>query len=164
MKAHRVLAFFAAFITSGTAIAQEAPARFSASIDNFGGRAYSVELRDGALFYSDVAAQESPKPIKVIPTAERWRDFRHALDEIGVWKWHKSYWPSPPIFDGTGWAFSIRYADRSLVTGGGNCYPNADGSSNNVPRSSEAFKRLETAIGALLGGKAFRSAEDEAPQ
>ncbi len=165
MRAHPILAVIVAFVTSSSASAQqiqEAPSRFSASIDNFGGHVYTVELRDGSLFYSDVAAQKTAEPIKVTPTAEQWRDFRRALDLLDVWAWHESYMPNEPIFDGTSWSFSIRYPDRSLVTGGGNCYPEADGSPTGVPLRTPAFRRFEGAVEALLGGKPFRSADDEA--
>ena len=150
---------------ASAAIAQQAepaPSRFSASIDNFGGHSYTVELRDGALLYSDVVPQKTSEPIKITPTSKQWREFRRALDLNGVWIWHESYMPNQPIFDGTGWSFSIRYPDRSLVTGGGNCYPEADGSPSGVPLRTSAFIRLEAAVEALLGRKPFRSADREA--
>src|SRR6476469_2459532 len=117
-------------LAAWTGLAQEVtpvPSTFSASISNWGGHAYTVELHDGSLFYSDASAQSksAPKPTKIIPTAKQWRAFRRALDGIDVWAWHKDYEPNEVIFDGTHWSLSIRYPDRSLITSGGHCYQQA---------------------------------------
>jgi len=83
-----------------------------------------------------------------------------ALDAIPVWSWREKYWPSEPVFDGTGWSFSVAYADRSLTSGSGNCYPDAHGAVGPVVLRTAAFVRLEAAIETLLGGKAFRSEQE----
>ena len=146
---------------TSASFAQE-PSRFRASIDNFGGHTYSAELRDGKLVYSDATSAKSAEPITITPSAEQWRELRRTLDEIGVWIWHENYVPNEPIMDGTGWSFSIRYPDRSLVSGGGNCYPDAQGNPTGVPIRTPGFTRFEAAIEALLGGRPFRSADHEA--
>ena len=132
---------------SSIAPAQE-PFRFRASIDNFGGHSYSVELRDGKLVYSHATPNGTGQQSTITPSPERWREFRRALDAIDVWRWRDSYEPSEPIFDGTSWWLSLRYPDRSLVSDGGNAYPDRS-----------AFQRFEAAVEALLG-RPFRIAED----
>ena len=99
MSRYLLIATFAAAI-SCVALAQ-APSRFSASIDNFGRHSYAVELRDGKLVYSDATPKSVAQPITITPSPEQWREFRRALDAIGVWAWHESYMPNEPVFDGT---------------------------------------------------------------
>jgi hypothetical protein len=147
--------------TSYVAFAQ-APSRFWAVIDNFGGHTYRVELSDGRLVYSDATPKSTAAPVTVAPSPKQWREFRRALDAIGVWAWHDSYMPNEPVFDGTSWSLSLRYPDRSLVTGGGNCYPDAQGAPIGVALRTPAFRRLEAAVEALLGGRSFRSVDDAA--
>jgi hypothetical protein len=140
----------------------QTPSRFRASIDNFDRHTYTVELRDGRLVYEDATTKATPEPVMITPSPERWRAFRRALDEIGVWAWHDSYMPNEPVFDGTSRSLSLRYSDRSLVTSGGNCYPDAHGDPTGVALRPPAFRQFETAVEALLGGRAFRSADDAA--
>src|SRR6266567_856540 len=128
-----LLAAIVAFSACAAALAQ-VPLRFSASIETFRGHAYAVGLHDGTLMYSDATPTSNPTPVAVTPTREQWREFRSALDDIGVWTWHESYMPTEPIFDGTSWSLSVRYEDRSLVTGGSNAYPDA-----------RAFRQFEAA-------------------
>ena len=155
--------FIAAFAIAITAVASaQVPSRFSTAIDNFGGHSYSVELRDGKLVYSDTSAKSAAEPITIIPSLEQWHAFRRALDEIGVWVWHQTYMPNEIIVDGTSWSFSVRYPDRSLLTSGGNCYPDAHGEPTGVPLRTPAFRQFEAAVEALLGGRSFRSADDAA--
>src|SRR2546430_1964452 len=83
----------------------EAPSRFRASIDNFSRHTYTLELRDdGKLVYQDATPETTPQPIAIAPTPEQWRDFRRALDAIGVWAWHDSYMRTEVVFDGSGWS------------------------------------------------------------
>jgi len=150
-----------AVATSCVALAQ-APSRLSASIDNFGGHTYAVDLRDGKLVYSDTTSKSVAQPITITPSPDQWREFRRALDAIGVWTWHERYMPNEVVFNGTSWSLSLRYPDRSLVTGGGNCYPDAHGAPTGVALRTPAFRQFEAAVEALLGGKSFRSADDAA--
>jgi hypothetical protein len=154
-----LLIVFAAL--SSVALAQ-APSRFRASIDNFSRHTYSVDLRDGKLVYEDATPRTTPQPVMITPSPEQWRAFRRALDQIGVWAWHESYMPNEPVFDGTSWSLSLRYPDRSLGTGGGNCYPDAHGTPTGVALRTPAFRQFEAAVEALLGGRSFRSADDAA--
>jgi hypothetical protein len=157
------LALTVAVIVATACIAPaESPSRFSASIDNFGGHTYSVELRDGRLVYSDTTPKIAAEPITITPSPEQWRAFRSAMDTIGVWTWHEKYMPNEMISDGTSWSLSLRYPDRSIVTGGGNCYPDAHGDPTGVPLRTPAFRQFEAAIEALLGGRSFRSADNAA--
>jgi hypothetical protein len=160
MSRYLIIATFAISITC-VALAQT-PSRFSASIDNFGRHSYTVELRDGKLLYSDTTPKSVAQPITITPSSDEWRAFRRALDAIGVWAWHESYMPNEPILDGTSWSLSLRYPDRSLVTGGGNCYPDAHGNPTGVPLRTPAFSQFEAALEALLGGRSFRSGDDAA--
>jgi hypothetical protein len=160
----RVLLILAFEVATACAALAQSPVRFSASIDSFGGHSYTVELRDGKLVYSDKTAQSTTGPIAISPSAEQWHQFRRALDAINVWAWHKSYEPGEMISDGTTWSLWLAYPDRSVFSDGGNCYPDARGNPNGVPRRTPAFRQLEAAIEALLGGKTFRSDDDEAKQ
>src|SRR5438477_68498 len=67
----------------------QAPSRFSAAISNFTDHTYTVELRDGALLYSDAFGESAsaPRPTRITPTAEQWHVFRRALDSINIWQW-----------------------------------------------------------------------------
>jgi len=160
MTRHLLIAVVA--IPFASVASAQAPSRFSTSIDNFGGHSYGVELRDGKVVYSDTTAESAAESTAVIPSPEQWRAFRHALDEIGVWAWHQTYMPNEIILDGTSWSFSVRYPDYSLVTGGGNCYPDEHGEPTGVPLRTPAFRQFEAAVEALLGGRSFRSAHDAA--
>jgi hypothetical protein len=66
------------------------------------------------------------------------------------------------ILDGTSWSLSVRYSDQSLVTSGGNCYPDGRGQPTGVPLRTPAFRKFEAAVEALLGGRAFRSDDQTA--
>ena len=155
----RYLFFVGAAATANSLFAQ-VPSKLSASIDNWASHTYTIELQGGKLLYSDAPPKSSPDPSIVVPSAEQWRSFRRALDAIPVWSWREKYWPSEPIFDGTAWSFSVAYADRSLTSGGGNCYPDAHGVAGPDVLRTAAFVRLEAAIETLLGGKAFRSEQE----
>jgi hypothetical protein len=155
----RYLFLVGAAATASSLLAQ-VPAKLSASIDNWTSHKYTIELQDGKLLYSDATPKSSPDSIIVVPSAEQWRIFRRALDTIPVWAWREKYWPSEPVFDGTAWSFSVAYADRSLTSSGGNCYPDAHGAVGPIVLRTAAFVRLEAAIETLLGGKAFRSEQE----
>jgi hypothetical protein len=144
-------------IVGEIAVAQE-PTRLQASIDNWGGRSYSVQLSNGKVLYSERSGADSPQITTVTPSIEQWRAFRRALDTIPVWSWHAEY--ITDVFDGTGWSLSVKYSDRSLVSEGGNCYPRANGEKGPDLLRTAAFQQLESAIEALVGGKTFRSEQD----
>jgi hypothetical protein len=91
-----LLATIVAFSASAAALAQ-VPLRFSASIETFRWHAYAVELHDGTLMYSDATTASNPPPVAITPTAEHWREFRGALDRVGVWTWRQSYMPTEPF-------------------------------------------------------------------
>jgi hypothetical protein len=67
------------------------------------------------------------------------------LDEINLWAWRKMYVPDPVIFDGAGWSLSVSYPDRTVASQGANSFPDW-----------REFGKFEDAVGALLGGRAFR--------
>jgi hypothetical protein len=143
-------------IAASAALAQQ-PARFRVSIDNFGGHTYRVELRDGQLVYEDSVPKSTSEPSTIAPLSDQWRTFRRALDEIGVWTWHENYEPTEIILDGTSWSLSVWYPDQHVVSGGGNCYPDARGQPTGVPLRTPAFRKFEAAVEALLGGRPFHS-------
>jgi hypothetical protein len=50
-----------------------------------------VELQDGVIRYKSRNIRGREKTVTIKPTDVRWREFRQALDGLGVWKWRKSY-------------------------------------------------------------------------
>jgi len=152
--------FLVGAAAAANSLLAQVPSKLSASIGNFSSHTYTIELQGGKLLYSDATPKSSPGPTVVVPSAEQWRTFRRALDGIPVWSWREKYRPSELVFDGTHWSFSVAYADRSLTSGGGNCYPDAHGAVGPVVLRTAAFVRLETAIETLLGGEAFRSEQE----
>jgi hypothetical protein len=154
----RLYVLVALAVAASTSIAQQ-PSRFQAEVGTFGGHVYNVELRSATLVYED-SVGFTKSTVVLTPSRQQWRAFRRALDEIGVWSWRERYEPDGVIFDGTGWSLSLRYPDRSLVTEGGNCYPDAHGERSSTTEVTATFRQFEAAVEALLGGRRFR-ADDE---
>ena len=99
-------------------------------------------MRDGALlYYNGPLGEQNIAPVRIEPTKKQWEDFRKALDQSKVWRWHKSY--DAAVLDGTGWELKIHYSDRQLNSGGFNGFP-------------PSFDQVVAAVEKLLGGKPFR--------
>ena len=59
-----------------------------AYVGGYFGPSYSLELTDQTLFCLSLSDKlPGPASARVEPTAEQWRAFRRALDEINVWQW-----------------------------------------------------------------------------
>ncbi len=133
------------------------PEKFHAAIGGFLGSSYVVELRDGALHYTE-RKQTSVGPrmfsSTVTPTLQQWQEFRKSIDQLNIWQWYADY-PSQGVQDGTQWSLEIAYADRALKTHGSNNYPDASGKPNGEPHSTKIFGRYLAAIKKLIGGRSF---------
>jgi len=132
-----------------------APQSFRASIGGFLGVCYSVELREGSLYYLAADAPQKAQTLKLTPTSQQWREFRRALDDVGVWQWRTNY-PNPGVYDGTQWSLEIRYGDRTLKTQGSNNFPGRAGKPSGSPKETKAFSAYAAAVKRLLGGKEFQ--------
>lgn len=144
-----------ALCSSFAAETNAAPQSLRTSIGGFLGTSYSVELRDGSLYYSAADGARKTQPIRITPSAQQWREFRRALDGLGIWQWRTNY-PNPGVYDGTQWALEIRYSDCSLKTQGDNNFPGRGGKPSGSPTGTKAFSAYTTAVRKLLGGKEFR--------
>src|SRR5436190_21219139 len=106
------------------------PKEFSAVIGGFLGSTYAVELRDGALRYTQKRVAngryEVTSSATVTPTSRQWQEFRKTIDQLNIWQWHADY-PSRGTQDSTQWSLEIAYADHVLKTHGDNNYPDASG-------------------------------------
>lgn len=132
------------------------PERFSAHIGGFLGASYSLELQNGVLTYTTFGkGHMNPKHETITPTEAQWREFRKALDDLRIWKWHAEY-PSNGVVDGTQWSLDIGYADHALHTHGDNNYPDDTGEPNRAPEFTKAFNRYLAAVQKLLGGQTFQ--------
>jgi hypothetical protein len=118
------------------------PTKLVASIDEWKGRSYRVELAaDGSINYFDALSRGRPARIRVPP--ERWRSFRSHLDAAKVWSWRREYMDYG-VADGTSWDFAVVYCDRKISSKGLNAYP-----------PQKQFQALCTALRELTGGKPF---------
>ena len=148
-----VLVLLAGILNAGEP--EENPQKLSARIGGMLGATFRVELSGRTLEYSVTRRRETSAPVKVTPTAEQWREFRKALDEVIVWRW-KSDYLNRRVMDGTQWSLDIAYADRSIKAAGSNSYPDDKGKANGQPQFTPAFARYLAAVEKLLGGKTFK--------
>jgi len=112
------------------------PSAFVAEMQSgFGAGHVRVELKGGALFYQS----ERARTARIVPSEREWREFRRALDDIGVWSWRPRY--ERNVTDAASWSLEIAYADRSVKTGGYAAGP------------GKAYKRYEYALQRLLGDR-----------
>ena len=130
------------------------PKEFSAIIGGFLGSTYAVELRDGALHYTEKKGREMTSSATVIPSAEQWQEFRKTIDQLNIWQWRAEY-PNRGTMDGTQWSLTIAYADSALKTHGDNNYPDANGGPSDNSEPSKTFNRYLAAISKLIGGRGF---------
>jgi hypothetical protein len=147
------------------------PKRLCISIGGFFGPCYGVTLEKGRLIYTYSARGPSGgdsdpelelrqklglspflEPDEIQPSPQQWRNFRNALDRLNVWSWRGNYL-DPRVCDGTGWSAKIVYSDRSLISGGSNCFPGRDGRA--LPISGDerdnTFEKFCRAVGRLIG-------------
>ena len=133
------------------------PEKFSAVIGGFLGSTYAVELRDGALHYTEKRATNGRYGVTssaaVTPTPQQWQEFRQTIDQLSIWQWRADY-PSR-VADGTQWSLEIACAGHVLKTQGNNNYPDASGNPNGNPDATKTFNRYLAAIRKLIGGRSF---------
>jgi hypothetical protein len=131
------------------------PKSLKAFIGGWLGPCYSVELRGGTLYYSATNTAHTPEFAKVIPTDQRWREFRHSLDLISVWQWQTNY-ANPGVYDGTQWVLELQYEDRILMSHGSNNFPDRNGKPSGSQKVTKAFASYAAAVKRLLDGKEFQ--------
>src|SRR6476661_2680578 len=131
----------------------EMPKEFSAIIGGFLGSTYAIELRDGALHYTEKkntnGHYEVTSSATVTPTSQQWQEFRKTIDQLNIWQWHADY-PTRGTQDGTQWSLAIAYADRVLKTHGSNNYPDATGKPNDNSEASKTFNGFLAAVRVLI--------------
>jgi hypothetical protein len=134
------------------------PKKFNAVIGGFLGSTYSVELRDGALRYTEkrqtLVGYGEISSATVVPTSQQWEEFRKSLDQLNIWQWRADY-PSHGTQDGTQWSLEIAYVDHHLKTHGDNNYPDASGKPNGEPHSTKTFDLYLAALKKVIGGRSF---------
>jgi len=136
------------------------PERLHISIGGYFGPSYGVKLENGSLTYTHLPAMRDMGEDRVLvseeisPSADRWREFRAALDGLGVWCWQQRY-EDPSVCDGTGWSAEIVYADKAVVSGGINGFPDRTGSPISITqaKSGDTFDKFCRAVSALVGRK-----------
>jgi hypothetical protein len=130
----------------------DVPKKLAVSIGtSFRGEVDRLELDGSALL---VRASRNGTAIRISPTQRQWREFRRAIDEIGVWQWRSKY--EAPVPDATGWSVHIAYSDRLIETGGYASGPEqAARPGSCAPTTAIPFKRFLVAVQRLLGGRPF---------
>src|SRR3981189_1086816 len=104
------------------------PKRLCIGIGGHFGPSYNLTSKEGRLTYTYWPPREShsqepqPQREEIQPSAKQWQNFRSTLNRLNVWCWQRNY-SDPGVCDGTGWSAKIVYSDRSLVSGGSNCFP-----------------------------------------
>lgn len=129
---------------------------------------YTMEFRGDSLVYH--ASEDDPKThtirerTRVItPTADQWRRFWKAMDEVDLWNWRPRY-DNPLIADGTKWDLDVEYAGRRIASSGSNTYPGgaapgpkpSQAPAAGPPGTSKQFEAYLSAVRELLGGEPFR--------
>jgi hypothetical protein len=128
------------------------PKRFSVFVGSFPCSQYSVELRDGLLYYSATNSHCKKEFVKIKPTQKDWQRFRQTIDRIGIWRWQTNY--NGDGYDGMQWRVQIQYQDRSISAEGSNSFPGASGKPDNNPEN-QVFNDYCTAVSALVWGRTF---------
>jgi hypothetical protein len=151
------------------------PKRLRIDIGGYFGPCYGVTLEKGHLIYTYSARGPSggkPKPEwplepelrrllglkplpqreEIQPSAKQWQNFRSTLNRLNVWCWQAKY-SDPAVCDGTGWSAKIVYSDRSLVSGGSNCFPGRDGRALSLTsdETDNTFDKFSRAVARLIG-------------
>jgi hypothetical protein len=127
----------------------------SISIGGHFGPSYSVELKEGVLTYAyskpvrNFPSEWDSGSKEIRPSREQWQAFRSALDQLNVWCWQQDY-PNPGVCDGTGWSVEIAYSDKSILSGGSNCFPDPTAAPISITRAKrvDTFDRFCQAVSA----------------
>jgi hypothetical protein len=136
------------------------PKRLCIGIGGFFGPCYEVTLKKGRLTYTYLSSRDScsqklgpqPQREEIQPSAKQWQNFRSTLNRLNVWCWQAKY-SDPAVCDGTGWSAKIVYSDRSLVSGGSNCFPGRDGRALSLTsdETDNTFDKFSRAVARLIG-------------
>ena len=86
--------------------------------------------------------------LRVVPTADAWRQFWAVADQAGVHHW-KSRYAEEDIVDGAGWTLRLAGGGFSLASSGSNAYPDWFGRKHGGV--TPEFEALMTALGNLIG-------------
>ena len=145
-----------AFCATFAAETNTIPQGFRTSIGGLLGTTYSVEFRSGVLHYSAADGLKTNQVVQVTPSAQQWREFRRALDDLDIWQWRTNYPNSRGVRDGAQWSVEVAYSDRSLKTQGNNNFPGRGGKPSGSPAYTKLFSGYTAAVSKLLGGKEFQ--------
>lgn len=130
------------------------PKKLRASIGGFPGPSFSVELQGRVLIYTESRGSKGTRRVEVTPSAQQWREFRHELDALNVWRWRENY-PNASAMDGTQWSLEVEYAEQAIRAHGSNNYPNDTGEPSNASDPTRAFRAYLATVQKLLGGRPF---------
>jgi hypothetical protein len=139
------------------------PERLSIGIGGHFGPSFNVEWDGQSMTYTQTKRRKKEpwefgsseeweaQSEQIQPSDERWHAFRAALDRLSVWSWQQRY-TDPEVCDGTGWSIEISYADKAIVSGGSNCFPNRSGAPISITKAKkgDTFDRFCGAVSALL--------------
>jgi hypothetical protein len=122
---------------------------------SLGPKNFSVKIEDQTIFpVSDFL--QSANTNKKIPSDEEWKDFWIKLEQIGIWKWNKSYSPQDMlVLDGTVWNIKIEFGNKKIESSGSNAYPGNNIGETNM-NMSKSFKKFLDALEELTGSKIER--------
>jgi hypothetical protein len=134
------------------------PKRLCIGIGGHFGPSYKVTFKKGRLTYMYWPPREShsqepqPQREEIQPSTKQWQAFRKGLDRLNIWCWQAKY-SNPAVCDGTGWSAKIVYSDRSLVSGGSNCFPGRDGRALHITEdgTDNTFEKFCCAVARLIG-------------
>jgi len=130
----------------------ETPDALHIWIGGFTGPSYDLSLTNNVLHYraSGKGTRDKTNLEVITPTADQWKAFRTALDEIGIWTWKTNY-VDPHVFDGTQWRVTAKYGEKQITVYGSNAYPEGNG-----PEPSPLFGKLLKAVRQLISGREVR--------
>jgi hypothetical protein len=128
-----------------------APERLSFTIGAFAAGSTNVDLRGDAVV--TVRLPFDPRTpadtVRVVPTAQAWRDFWTAAEEVGVRRWRQEY-RAEGVVDGSGWVLRIENKGTVVYTYGSNAYPDRQGREHEMEMTDD-FRAFLDALGTLAG-------------
>ncbi len=130
-----------------------APDELRFTIGGFGSGSTTVVLDGEAVMVTrvpwDYMTGVPIVPVRVVPTAQAWRDFWAAAEEAGVRRWRSEYM-AEGVVDGSGWSLRI-VADGVVVDShGSNAWPDRRGREHEMDVTAD-FQAFLDAVGTLAG-------------